>query len=153
VAVAASFLPVPIKATMRYTILLIAALTIVPTVNAQWRKKKEKPVCSADCEAANGRPTLSCKLTTPELRQRRETVIASLKAKVVSRKELANGYLYTFPGSDAVVDELFEFVKTERECCAFFVFNLSISGDKSVAKLEITGPKGAKEFITTEMAL
>lgn len=122
-------------------------------VTAQSKKPKGKPICSADCEASNGKTTLSCKLTTPELQQRKQTVIASLKAKVVSHKELKNGYLYTFSGSDTVVDELVEFIKTERACCDFFVFNLSISGDKSVAKLEMTGPKGAKEFITTEMAL
>ena len=47
-----------------------------------------------------------------------------------------------------MLDELVEFVKTERECCDFFVFNLSMKGDKSEACLKITGPTGAKDFIT-----
>jgi hypothetical protein len=108
-------------------------------------------ICSDDCEATNKKAELSCKLTTPELRHRKETVIKSLKNQILEKKELKNGFAYKFTGSDKMVDELAEFVKTERACCNFFVFNLSISGDKSEAWLEITGPKGAKDFITSEL--
>jgi hypothetical protein len=126
-------------------------------VNAQTRTKaktsKSSTICSDDCEATNKEGQLSCKLTTPELRQRKETVIKSLKAQIIEKKELKNGFTYKFTGTDKMVDELAEFVKTERVCCNFFVFNLSISGDKSAAWLEITGPKGAKDFIKTELEL
>ncbi len=37
-----------------------------------------------------------------------------------------------------MVDELTEFIKTERECCDFFTFNLAISGDKREVWLELT---------------
>lgn len=96
---------------------------------------------------------LSCTLTTEELRMRKETVLASLKEQVVERKELENGYAYTFPGTDEMVDELTEFIKTERSCCAFFSFGLTITGDRSTARLELTGPEGAKEMIRTELGL
>jgi len=66
---------------------------------------------------------------------------------------LKNGYAYKFVGSDKTVDELTNFIKTERQCCDFFTFNLSITGDKTVAWLEIVGPKGSKEFIKTELDL
>ena len=45
------------------------------------------------------------------------------------------------------------FVKTERECCDFFTFHLSISGNKSEAWLKITGPKRAKDFIRDELEM
>ncbi|MEC3880243.1 hypothetical protein [Parapedobacter sp. 10938] len=51
------------------------------------------------------------------------------------------------------MDELTEFVKTERACCSFFMFTISVSGDKSEIWLQLTGAKGAKEFITTELGL
>jgi hypothetical protein len=125
--------------------------------NAQTKTKatssKSSAVCTDGCEAKNKKGVLTCKLTTPELRQRKETVIKSLKSQILTKKELKNGYSYKFAGTDKMVDELAEFVKTERACCDFFVFNLSISGDKSEAWLEITGPKGAKEFIKTELEL
>ena len=95
----------------------------------------------------------TCKLTTPELRERKATVIASLKKQVAERKELENGYAYKFNGSDAVLDELTSFIKTERLCCDFFVFNLSVAGDGSEIWLQITGDKGAKDFVNNEIEL
>ena len=96
---------------------------------------------------------LSCNLTTPELQERKGTIIASLRAQLIDKKELDNGFAFKFPGTDNLLDELTEFVKTERECCDFFDFNISISGDKNEAWLELTGPKGSKDFITTELGL
>ena len=69
------------------------------------------------------------------------------------KKELKNGYAYKFEGSDGTVDQLADFIKTERMCCDFFTFNISVSGDKSEAWLQIAGPKGAKEFIVSELEL
>jgi hypothetical protein len=96
---------------------------------------------------------LSCSLTTAELHARKETVLASLKAQVIGRQELDNGYAFHFPGTDAVMDELTEFIKTERTCCSFFTFTLSVQGDGSLACLELTGPPGAKEMIVSELGL
>ena len=110
--------------------------------------------CIDGCEAKSKTDgNLSCKLTTPELRERKETVIASLKSQLVSKKELENGYAFQFDGSDKMIDELTEFIKTERACCDFFMFNLSVAGDKSTAWMELKGPEGAKEFITSELGL
>ncbi len=88
-----------------------------------------------------------------ELRLRKETVLQSLKNKVLEKRELEDGYAFRFPGNDAMIDELVEFIKIERECCDFFIFNLSISGDKSEAWLELTGVKGSKDFVTEELGL
>jgi hypothetical protein len=96
---------------------------------------------------------LSCKLTTVELRERKLTVLANLKKQILRKRELKNGFAYRFPGSDSIVDKLAAFVKTERACCDFFNFDLSISGDKSEAWLKITGPQGAKDFIIMELGL
>lgn len=110
-----------------------------------------KASCDDKCTAKNQSKEMSCKLTTPELRERKETVIASLKKKVIEKKELKNGYAFRFAGTDNILDELTEFIKTERECCDFFTFAISVSGDKSEAWLELTGADGVKEFITAEL--
>jgi hypothetical protein len=110
-------------------------------------------LCSEECTAGNNSKEVSCKLTSDELMQRKATVLESLKKQVLESKELTDGYAFKFPGTDAVVDELTEFIKTERSCCDFFVFGLSISGDKSEIWLNLTGPEGAKEMIKTEMGL
>jgi hypothetical protein len=120
-------------------------------------------VFSLICNLSNGQPTsikatnqsdeLSCKLSSKKLVKRKETVLKSLRSQVLETKELSNGYAFKFSGSDAVLDELTEFIKTERTCCDFFIFGLSISGDTSEAWLEITGPEGAKAFISGELEL
>jgi hypothetical protein len=96
---------------------------------------------------------LACKLTTPELRKRKETVIASLKKQVIETKELDKGFAYKFNSSDSINKELAEFMNSEKECCNFFDLKLSDTEDKSAKWLEITGPMGTKEFIKTELEL
>lgn len=115
------------------------------------RSREEETVCGDSCSAKNESMEMSCKLTTPELRERKETVIASLKQQIIEKKELKNGFAFKFQGTDKVLDELTEFMKTERACCAFFTFGLSVSGDQSEAWLELTGPAGVKAFITAEL--
>jgi hypothetical protein len=95
--------------------------------------------------------SISCKLTTPELQQRKATVIAELKALVKSREELPQGFRYQFEGSDDILDKLNTFIKTERMCCDFFVFELTV--DENRALLTISGPDGAKEFLKEEVDL
>lgn len=143
-------------------LLLSAALTLTGCNNPE-KKSSPKPPAMADggnksidmkkIKARNRTKELSCKLTTPELLQRKETVLKDLKEQVLMKKELEDGYAYQFPGTDKVLDQLSEFIKTERACCSFFIFGLSISGDKSEAWLELTGPEGAKDFVQTELGL
>jgi len=121
------------------------------TENKPDSTKKSSMLCDDDCMAKSKSGTLVCKLTTPELQKRRETVIASLNKKLIEKKELRSGFAYKFPGNDEMIDELTSFIKSERECCDFFTFNLSVSGDKSEAWLELSGPEGVKEVITTEL--
>jgi hypothetical protein len=143
------------------TILTLTILTLTACNNSDkatmknetMTAEKETSTCSDNCKAKNKTTQLSCKLTTPELQKRKETVIASLKQKVLDKKELTNGYAYKFSGTDEVLDELTEFIKTERACCDFFTFGLSVSGDKNEAWLELTGVDGAKDFITSELEL
>ena len=108
----------------------LTALTISSCNNSKDNKmttdNKTTSVCSDDCKAKNKTGELSCKLTTPEMQKRKETVLASLKSQMTEKKELKYGYVFKFPGTDKMLDELTEFIKTERECCDFFTFNLSI---------------------------
>jgi hypothetical protein len=111
---------------------------------------KQRPAA----ESTDKQRALSCKLTSPELRQRKATAIASLKKQVIGKKELENGFSYQFVSSDKILDELIDFIKTERICCDFFEFTLSVSGSpETSACLVITGPAGVKGFISTEIGL
>jgi hypothetical protein len=94
---------------------------------------------------------ISCKLTTPELQKRKATVIAELKSLVLEIKQLESGYSYRFEATDEILDKLNDFIKTERLCCDFFTFQLTV--EENTALLNITGPDGAKEFLTAEVDL
>src|SRR5215510_12130459 len=84
---------------------------------------------------------IACKLTTPELQKRRESILASLKKQVFEKQELQDGYKYKFESTDSLIDELSSFIKTERQCCDFFSFSLLVSGDDGFTWLSITVPK------------
>jgi len=97
--------------------------------------------------------TLSCKLTSSDLQERRLTVIAELKKNLVSKNETDNGYIYTFKDSDEMINQLVEFIKTERLCCNFFTFRLKIGEEPGIVALRLSGPDGTKEFIEFELGM
>jgi hypothetical protein len=92
-----------------------------------------------------------CKLTTPELQERKKTVIAKLKDLVLERVETDNGVRFRFESSDAVFDLVTDFIKTERLCCDFFDFHLSVKAETGFMWLELSGPEGTKQFIREEI--
>jgi hypothetical protein len=49
---------------------------------------------------------LTCRLTSPELRERKAAAIANLKKQILMTKELKNGFSYRFTATDSLVDEL-----------------------------------------------
>lgn len=104
-------------------------------------------------ETAEQNKAIACKLTNPDLQKRKEEVLTLLKEKVIDRQELSNGYKYKFDGTGEIIEQLVAFIKSERACCDFFTFDLSISDIKSYTWLSITGPTGTKGFIKTEMGL
>lgn len=104
-----------------------------------------------DMKTLNEQANLTCKLTTPELQQRKKTVIAELKNQVLEKVETDQGFKYKFEGSDKMLDLLNSFIKTERLCCDFFIFNLTASSDTKFTWLELSGPEGTKDFIKHEI--
>ncbi len=113
-----------------------------------------KASCTNDgCYKKANQTAFVCKLTSPELRQRKATVLASLKNKVVEKKELKNGFAYKFTLTDNAVAELNSFVKDEKECCDFLNFKISTSLDKKNVWLKISGAEGVKKFLTSELEM
>jgi hypothetical protein len=129
---------------MKTTTLLFAIL-FLSSANLMAQEKTK------NMETLMERAKLTCKLSTPELQQRKKTVVAELKNLLLEKTELENGFKYKFDGSDKMLDLLNSFIKTERLCCDFFVFNLTASSDNSFAWLELTGPEGVKDFIKYEI--
>jgi hypothetical protein len=92
---------------------------------------------------------LVCKLTSREFQERRNTVIRELSDVVLNRETLPDGLRFTFSSRDEILDKLIDFVKSERLCCDFLSFRLSVTDD--VASLELTGPIGTRQFLEHEI--
>ena len=139
---------------MRTTFILCSLLLSLSTYGQGKTNNTGNMKKSTNAKKDNAKnKAMACSFTTPELDARKATVLANLRTQVISRKELHNGFTYRFNGSDSTIDELISFIKTERHCCSFFDFSVKVSGDGSVTWLTITGPKGAKEFIKSELEL
>jgi hypothetical protein len=96
---------------------------------------------------------VACTLTTDELRKRKAEALANLKSKVIARKELPYGVEYAFNGANSLIDDVVSFIKTERQCCSFFTFQLTVEDVQSNILLSITGPDTAKQFLCSELDL
>lgn len=66
--------------------------------------------------------TLSCKLTSPELQQRKATVIVGLKSNIIDKIELKNGYSYKFMNTDENHRFTSRFYQNRKAMLRFFQF-------------------------------
>ncbi len=130
---------------MRILIITITSITLCASQSLK-AQSNETPM-----KTLMERAKLTCKLSTPELQQRKKTVIAELKSMVIEKNETKDGIRYKFEGSDKILDRLNEFIKTERLCCDFFVFTLTAASDSKYTWLELSGPEGVKDFIKYEI--
>ncbi|HVQ36781.1 MAG TPA: hypothetical protein VMS31_04585 [Pyrinomonadaceae bacterium] len=91
---------------------------------------------------------IACILSDAELRQRRETILQKVRGAASAVQELESGYAYQFPASGVKIAELAHLIETERQCCPFLKFQLTIEPGEGPMQLEITGPAGTKEFLS-----
>jgi hypothetical protein len=94
---------------------------------------------------------IACTLSDKALAHRRENTIATLFQQAEARQELADGYTFRFPGTDQVADQLLDFIKFERRCCAFFTFELSFAPNEGPIWLSLRGGDGVKAYLQEEL--
>lgn len=123
-------------------LILTIAILLPLTVRSQSKSTDMKTIATEDAK-------LTCKLTTKELQERKKTIVDNLKNLLLDKVETDNGFKYKFDGSDKMLDLLNDFIKTERMCCDFFTFQVTI--EENIAWLELSGPVGTKDFIKQEL--
>lgn len=92
---------------------------------------------------------IACSLTDNELQERRRSVLQKVRSAVIDVRELENGYAYCFPAEGEWLTELARVVSLERQCCSFLRFCITVEPGDGPIWLEMTGPEGTKEFLTT----
>lgn len=100
---------------------------------------------------------IACLLTAPELRKRRETVLARFRTAQLEVRELTDapgeGYAFRFTPSAAQLAALAELIELERQCCPFLRFQLTLEPAGGALWLALTGPMGTREFLAHELGL
>lgn len=90
---------------------------------------------------------VACTLTEAEMRERRRTILDSVRSAVRSVTNLPLGFAYSFEAKPEVVVQVARLVELERVCCAFLTFRITVEAGNESICLEITGPPEAKAVI------
>ncbi len=79
-----------------------------------------------------------------ERRERRRTILESVRRAVLSVTSLPLGYAYRFEPTSEVLAQLAHLVDFERQCCAFLTFRIGVEAANQGICLEVTGPAGSQ---------
>ncbi|MGH9929997.1 MAG: hypothetical protein ACREA9_12355 [Pyrinomonadaceae bacterium] len=74
-------------------------------------------------------------------------MLSKMRAAVTESTELDNGFIYQFTSDGELISELANLIQLEHQCCPFLRFRLTVEPGEGAVSLEMTGPKGTKEFL------
>jgi hypothetical protein len=87
-----------------------------------------------------------CTLSETELRERRRTVLESIRETAINATPTPNGYSYSFKPTPEILARLTSLVDLERQCCQFLTFTIVVEPLKPI-RLEVSGPPEARAMI------
>ena len=94
---------------------------------------------------------VACLLTDEDLIERKEYLRSTIFPKVLRNDKKSNSMTYYFEDHESTLSELMEFVRSEKECCPFFKFDLSILPSNQGLALRISGSELAMQFWEEEI--
>jgi hypothetical protein len=90
---------------------------------------------------------VACTLSPSALKARRENLLKALLQRANERRELPDGYRLRFAAEGDVISVIARAVETERQCCRFLRFAVTVEPDDGPISLDLTGPTGTREFL------
>ena len=90
-----------------------------------------------------------CTLEPAALEMRRETLLNELVQRVEHHEEQEDGYRFRFAPSDDVLALIARVINADRRCCRFLRFRLTVEPADGPIYLDLTGPAGTHEFLST----
>ena len=91
---------------------------------------------------------IACTLTPEALRTRREGLLMDLLRRAERREDLDNGLRLEFAPAAETVVLIARVIEAERHCCRFLRFGMVVEPDGGPVFLELTGPAGARDFVS-----
>jgi hypothetical protein len=92
---------------------------------------------------------IACALTSQELEARREMLLPGLLARAGAREAVAGGFRWRFRPDDTLLRDAAAVIEVERRCCPFLRFQLVVEPGGGPVWLEVTGPEGTRDFLST----
>lgn len=90
---------------------------------------------------------VACTLSPEALSARRQGLLAELLRRAEKHEELSNGHRLSFAATDETFALVLRAVSAERHCCQFLQFQITIEPGGGPVTLELTGPRGTREFL------
>jgi|SRR5712691_13146756 len=90
---------------------------------------------------------IACTLGPAALKARREDLLGGLVRRAEERIDVPNGYRVRFQSEPGLLTTIARVIETERQCCRFLRFDLTVEPDECAVWLEFTGPPGTREFL------
>jgi hypothetical protein len=121
-------------------------------------------VLAVPAAAAVAQEALVCNVAalTAAQRERHQKLGRMLRSAVVEKAELENGYVFALDlvrlpadsaGDPFCVVEVAEWVDLESRCCPFLSFGIEVEPKGKAIRLRLTGGKGVKEFLESELGM
>jgi len=88
-----------------------------------------------------------CTLTPVALRARREGLLSDLLRQAVGHEELPEGLRLRFAPTAETLSTIAHAVEAERHCCRFLRFEITVEPEGGPVFLELSGPRGTREFV------
>src|SRR5688500_2256034 len=89
-----------------------------------------------------------CTLSPEALEARRDRLLSELLRRSVGHELLPEGLRLRFAPSSETLSSIARAVEAERRCCRFLRFAITVEPDAGPIFLDLTGPRGTREFVT-----
>ncbi len=96
---------------------------------------------------------IACTLSESELRDRSDHLLRELFARSQEVRRLDEGYAFRFVADDAILSDLMQAIRLERQCCRFLRIRLTVEPGGGPLWLELTGPGGTTAFLASVLGL
>jgi hypothetical protein len=95
---------------------------------------------------------LACDLSALDAAQRarHSALRAELRARRLDAREVADGYVFSYPAETEMIVKLAEWVTLERRCCPFFDFALDVAAGAAEIRLTLGGGADVKAFLKSQ---
>jgi hypothetical protein len=91
---------------------------------------------------------VACTLGPAALAARRQGLLSEVLRAAQRHEELADGYRLSFAATGDTLALIVKMIETERQCCRFLRFQITVEPNGGPVSVELTGPPGTPEFLS-----